>query len=241
MINVLIPMAGSITYDGNQYAYPKPLTEVKGQPMIQGVLEDLNAINKSINYIFAVNEADCKQYHIDNVLQLLTNNSVEIIRVVGDTAGSACTALLAIDSINNDTPLIISNMDQKFDCDLSEYIDAFKQRDLDAATICFNSVHPRWSYALTNDDGQVIETSEKRPISHNAIAGLFYFKHGKDFVKAAMQSIYKDASVNGSYYIAPVLNEMILDGKKLGISLVENDKYHTFYSPQLLEEYNRIS
>ena len=239
MINVLIPMAGPICYDSGNYIYPKPLTEVKGEPMIQKVIEDLNTIDYEINYIFAVNESDCKKYHIDNVLQLLTNNKAEIIRVAGSTAGAACTALLAIDSINNDIPLIISNADQKFDTEIGSIIKRFQERSLDAATICFKSVHPRWSYALTNEDGFIVETSEKRPISNQAIAGLFYFKHGKYFVESAMKSIFKDASVNESYYIAPVMNEMILEGKKLGISQVNNEDYHTFYTPQLLEEYNR--
>jgi len=240
MINILIPMAGkSVYFDNSNYIYPKPLTEVKGRPMIQGVIENFNSIKEDVNFIFAVNKEDCKKYHIDNVLQLLTSNNTDIIRIDAETAGAACTALLAIDSINNDTPLIISNADQYFSCGLDSFIQDFKKRDLDSAVICFDSVHPRWSYALTDKKEYIIETSEKRPISNQAIAGVFYFKHGKDFVEAAMKSIVKDASVNGVYYVAPVLNEMILDGKKLGLKSVDNSKYHTFYSSQLLEEYNR--
>lgn len=240
MINVLIPMAGkSVYFDNSNYIYPKPLTEVKGQPMIQGVIENFDTIDQDINYIFAVNKEDCKKFHIDNVLQLLTNDSANIIRVDAETNGAACTALLAIDHINNDVPLIISNADQYFNCSLDGFVQDFKSRNLDSAVVCFESVHPRWSYALTDKTNHIIETSEKRPISNHAIAGIFYFKQGKDFVDAAMKSIVKDASVNGSYYIAPVLNEMILDGKKLGLSFVKNSDYHTFYSSQLLEEYNR--
>ena len=240
MLNILIPMAGSsIFFENSSYLYPKPLIEVKGRPMIQRVIENLNTINEEINYIFAVNAEDCRKFHIDNVLQLLTNNKAEIIRVDNNTGGGACTALLAIESINNDDPLIISNADQCFDCSIDDFIKSFRKRDLDAAVVCFDSVHPRWSYVLTDENEAIVETTEKRPISNKAIAGLFYFKHGKDFVQSTMKSIFKDASVNGSYYIAPVINEMVLDGKKLGISTVENEKYHTFYSPQFLEEYNR--
>ncbi|VAW58677.1 Glucose-1-phosphate thymidylyltransferase [hydrothermal vent metagenome] len=241
MLNVLIPIAGkSIFFDNSSYIYPKPLLEVKGKPMIQRVVENLNTLDEDINYIFAVNADDCRQFHIDSVLKLLTNDSVEIIRVDNDTGGIACTALLAIESINNDESLIIANADQYFDVPMNSFVSDFRQRALDAAVICFDSVHPRWSFALTNEAGEIVETSEKKPVSNNAIAGLFYFKKGRDFVGAAMKSIFKDASVNGSYYIAPVLNEMVLEGKNLGISTVDNDSYHTFYSPQLLEEYNRM-
>ncbi|NOY63504.1 MAG: nucleotidyltransferase [Gammaproteobacteria bacterium] len=240
MLNILIPMAGkSVFFEHSNYMFPKSLSEVRGQPMIQCVIEDLNTIDEDINYIFAINKEDCKKFHLDNVLKLLTDDKAEIIRVDGETSGAACTALLAIESINNDDPLIISNSDQKFDCRLDSFIKDFVQRDLDAGVICFNSVHPRWSYALTDESGRVVEASEKRPISKQAIAGFFYFKHGKDFVRAAMESIVKDASIGGNYYIAPVLNEMILSNKNIGIGSVENKNYHTFYSPQLLEEYNR--
>jgi len=240
-MNILIPMAGkSIFFENSNYIYPKPLTEVRGQPMIQGIIEDLSSIKGELNFIFAVNKEDCKKFHIDNVLRLLTNNKVNIISVDGETSGAACTALLAIDHINNDEPLIISNADQKFDCEMNQFISSFTERDLDAGVICFESVHPRWSYARTDEQGYITETSEKNPISKQAIAGLFYFKHGKYFVEAAMNSIFKDANVNGLFYIAPVFNEMLLDGKKLGLSTVDNSDYHTFYSPQLLEEYNRV-
>ncbi len=240
MLNILIPMAGNaVYYKDSNYIYPKPLTEVKGRPMIQGVVENLEAIEGDLRFIFAVNKEDCKKFHIDSVLQLLTKNNAEIIRVEGNTAGAACTALLAVDYINNDDPLIISNSDQLFNCSLNDFIINFSKRKLDAAVICFDSVHPRWSYALTDDNGLIIETSEKRPISKQAIAGFFYFKKGKYFVKAAMDSITKDANINGNYYIAPVYNELVLGGKKMGIGVVDNDQYHTFYSTQLLEEYNR--
>lgn len=232
-------MAGqSIFFDNSNYIYPKPLLEVRGKPMIQHVIENLSTISEEINFIFAVNASDCRKYHIDNVLNLLTDNKSIIISVENDTAGAACTALLAIDEINNDDPLIISNADQCFDGSLDMFISSFKERNLDAGVVCFDSVHPRWSYARL-EDGQIVEASEKRPISRQAIAGLFYFKHGQYFVEAAMKSIYNDASVEGNYYVAPVINELVLGNKTLGICQVENKDYHTFYSPQLLEEYNR--
>jgi hypothetical protein len=53
------------------------------------------------------------------------------------------------------------------------------------------------------------------PISRNAIAGTYYFKHGEDFARAAMKMILKDSNVNGFYYNSQVFNELILEGKKI--------------------------
>jgi len=83
----------------------------------------------------------------------------------------------------------------------------------------------------------VVETAEKRPISRHAVAGLYYFKKGHDFVDSAMSMIQKDSSVNGSFYISPTLNEMILKGKVITTTSVNTDDYHTFYTPQKIKEY----
>jgi len=239
MLNILVPLAGeSAFFENSNYIFPKPLAEVRGKPMIQGVIEDLGNIEAEKRYVFIVNGSDCKQYHLDSVLKLLAGECSVQVRIDKQTAGAACSSLLAIDYINNDDALIISNADQCFDQNLNDYITRFQNRNLDAGVICFESVHPRWSYVATDKNGLVIEASEKRPISRDAVAGIFYFKHGRYFVDAAMKSITKGASVDGKFYIAPVLNELILDSKKIGIEHIDNNDYHTFYSPQMLEDYN---
>ena len=63
--------------------------------------------------------------------------------------------------------------------------------------------------------------AERKRISDNVIAGLYYFTRGSYFVKYAEQMIKKDKRVNGEFYIAPVYQEMIEDGKKISIDPVE--------------------
>jgi hypothetical protein len=74
-----------------------------------------------------------------------------------------------------------------------------------------------WSYAATGDYGFVTEVAEKNQISNNATAGIYYWRHGSDFVKYAEQMIKKDIRVNNEFYVGPVYNEAILDGKYIGI------------------------
>jgi dTDP-glucose pyrophosphorylase len=101
-------------------------------------------------------------------------------------------------------------------------------------------VNPRWSYVRTNDQNYVIDTAEKRPISKNAIAGLYLYKKGSDFVRYGMDSIKHGSSVDGKYFIAPVFNEFILAGKKVGHYSVDNANYHSFYSPKKIEEFENL-
>lgn len=240
MINILLPMGGrSQFFDPEEYPFPFPLIEIFDKSIIEMVIDNYRAIDIKKHFIFVVPEGDCIQYHIDSVLNLLTANQCDIVKLTGETKGAACSCLFAIEHINNDLPLIIANSDQIIDEDLNEIIKYFQDNNADAGVICFESVHPRWSYARIDSEGRVIETAEKRPLSKNAIAGFIYFKRGRYFVQAAMQSIKKDCNVNGKYYITPTLNELILDGKHVMFYRVDNSKYHTFYAPQKIKEYEQ--
>lgn len=239
MINILIPLAGKNQFFPEaEYPFPKPLIEFNGKTMIEHIIDNFSTIQKEKQFIFIVNSEDCKKYHLDNVLNILTHHTCKIIKLDNETKGAACSAMMAVEYIDNDTPLIISNADQLFDICLDEVINTFESSD--AGVITFESIHPRWSYVRLDSENKVTETAEKRPISRSAIAGFYFFKNGKDFITSASKIIKKDASINGLYYISPVLNEMVLENKIINIFQIENDKYHTFYTPQKIKEYERL-
>ena len=240
MINVLIPLAGKNQFFPEaEYPFPKPLIEFNGKTMIEHIIDNFSSIQKEKQFIFIVNSEDCKKYHLDNVLNILTNHTCQIIKLDNGTKGAACSAMMAVEYIDNDMPLVISNADQLFDISLDEVIQSFEKSD--AGVITFESIHPRWSYVRLNENNLVSETAEKRPISKSAIAGFYYFKYGKDFISSASKMIKKDASVNGYYFVSPTLNEMVLENKTINIFQIENAKYHTFYTPQKIKEYERLT
>ena len=237
-MNLVIPIASNSKFFSiEDYGYPKPLIEIMGLPMIEHVIKNITQEKDFDEIIFIVNQEECDKFHLDNTLNLLSPIKPEIIKLRTDTQGALCSVLLSIEHINNDQPLIISNADQIFDRGIMDYFERFTTSDLDAACLTFSSVHPRWSYVKENEMGLVIETAEKRPISRHAIAGLYLYKKGADFIQHGMTSIKRGASIDGKYFIAPVFNEYVLSGKKVGHYSVPNEQYHTFYSPQKIEEY----
>ena len=237
-MNLVIPIAtSSLFFSLEEYGYPKPLIEIMGIPMIEHVIKNITHGNSFKKIIFIVQQDECDRFHLDNTLKLLSPIKPEIIKLRADTKGALCSVLLAVEHINNDEPLLISNADQIFDRGIADYLQSFTASDLDAACLTFSSVHPRWSYVKTNQDGLVIETAEKRPISKHAIAGVYWYKKGHEFVQSGMASIKNGSSVEGKYFISPVFNEYVLSGKKVGHDTVPNEQYHTFYSPQKIEEY----
>ncbi len=240
MINVLMPLSGgSKFFDSEEYFYPKMLIEIQGKPMVQHAIENLQTLHKNLNFIFVVKRSDCAKFHLDDTLRLLANPDCNIIMLDHETKGAACSALMAIDEINNDHPLIISNFDQIIDSDLAVLYSDLEVSNADAGCFVFDTTHPRWSFVLLDDGGFVVETAEKRPLSRNAIAGFYYFTHGKDFVETAQSMIRKLASNTDTFFVAPTFNELILKGKKIKAIRIRNDCYHSFYTPQKIEEYEK--
>lgn len=240
MLNILLLLAGqSSFFSKEEFIFPRPLIEINGKSMIQHVIENLASIRGPKKFIFVVNDEDCRKHHLDNVLRLLTDKNTEIVRVSGETNGALCSALLAIEHIDDAVPLIIANADQIIETDLNEIINHFQEAHADGAVACFETVHPRWSYVRFDQQRHIIEAAEKRPISKHAIAGLYYFASGQDFVAAGMESIKKAAHVNGAYYVSGVLNELILKQKNLVAYHLDPECYHTLYSPQKIEEYQK--
>lgn len=239
MINILLPMAGkSLHFSDNEYPYPKPLFEIGQKTIIERVITNLQSVGSIIQFIFVVSSSDCRKFHLDSTLNIITDHKCKLVKLDNDTRGAACSALMAISHIGKSQPLVIANPDQLFDTCIADLIDQFN--DADAGVITFESVHPRWSYVKHDDHGLVAETAEKRPISRNAIAGFYFFQRGEDFVNSAMSMIRKDSNVDGNFYIAPCLNELILMGKKIRTASVDPSKYHTFYTPQKIKEYEAL-
>lgn len=214
-LNVLIPMAGAGSrFSQAGYTFPKPLIEVHGKPMIQVVVEN---IGLDANYHFVVQKQHREKYNLDTMLNLIAPGC-KIIEVDGITEGAACTALLAKEFINNNEPLFFANSDQWVDWDPIEFMYRMQETNADGGIVTFNATHPKWSFAKVDDHGVVTEVAEKNPISENATVGYYYWKHGSDFVKYAEQMIERNIRVNNEFYVCPVYNQAIEDGKTIRIS-----------------------
>jgi dTDP-glucose pyrophosphorylase len=235
VVNILIPTAG-IQSDDSDSHFIKALREIDSKIAIQHVYESLKAIDDA-RFIFVIRRADTVKFHFDDTLRLL-DPDIKVIITEGDTQGSACTCMLAVDLIANDQPLIISGADQIISRNWGDIINEFQIKDYDGGAVCFDSVHPKWSYVRLGEDGLVVEAAEKRPISRYATTGQYYYKHGNDFIEAAQQMILKRASVNGKYYVCPVFNEMILAQKQIGITTIDKSQYYSLKDEYGISEYS---
>jgi HAD superfamily hydrolase (TIGR01509 family) len=216
-LNVLIPMAGAGSRFAQQgYTFPKPLIEVNGKPMIQVVVENLNI---DAHYIFIVQQDHYEKYNLKYLLNLIAPNC-DIVQVNGVTEGAACSTLLAKNYINSDAPLVMANSDQYVEWNSNECMYAFTADEIDGGIVTFEASHPKWSYAKLGDDGFVSEVAEKKVISTEATVGIYYWKHGSDYVKYAEDMIAKNIRVNNEFYVCPVFNQAIEDNKKIKVKRI---------------------
>ncbi|NIG14637.1 glycosyltransferase family 2 protein [Pantoea sp. Cy-640] len=216
MINIVIPMAGA----GSRFAKagfkdPKPLIKVHGVPMVKLVVNNLKP-QQEHRFIFIVQKKHDDEYGLSEVLKSW-EPTCEIVHANGLTEGAACTVLLAKEFINNESHLMIANSDQYVDCNINDYIDELDNNRLDGIIMTMKADDPKWSFVGFDNAGYINKVVEKEVISDEATVGIYNFRKGNDFVDAAEEMIRRNERVNNEFYVAPVYNDLIKNGAKIGI------------------------
>ena len=233
-MNVLIPMAGAGSrFEQAGYTFPKPMIDVNGKPMIQVVVDSLNIDAK---YIYVVQKEHYEKYNLNHFLRLITPNC-EIVQIDKMTEGAACTTLLAKKYIDNDEPLLIANSDQYIEWDSNEFMYSMVADDIDGGILTFTASHPKWSFAKLNKEGFVEKVAEKEPISNIATVGIYFYSKGSDYIKYTEQMIERDIRTNNEFYVCPVFNESIQDGKKIKIYHIDKEQMWGMGTPEDLKRF----
>lgn len=215
MLNIVVPMAGrGSRFATAGYTDPKPLIPVHGIPMIRVVIENLKPSTLH-RFIFVCQNEHIAAYNLREKLNAWAPGC-EIIGLDGITEGAACTVLAARHLIDNADELMIANSDQYVNCEIDAYLAAMTG-DEDGLIMTMSSGDPKWSFVGFDDDGKVIRVVEKEVISDEATVGIYNFRHGHEFVSNADQMIASNDRVKNEFYVAPVYNYMIRQGKRIGV------------------------
>ncbi len=141
---------------------------------------------------------------------------VEIITAEERARGAVCTALFAIDDINNEDELLVIYR-PLIRADVCAAVGDFRQRDLDGGLVTFPSAQPGHTRVVLDETDHVIRADEGRPVSNHAAAGYYYFRRGSDFVNACFAVIEREPSSEQPYDLPSTYNELILQQKNIGI------------------------
>ncbi len=239
-VQVVIPMAGlGSRFSEAGYAKPKPFIDVKGRTMIERVMDNLRLRDGRFVLI-------ARQAHLsvepEVRAELESRPDIRFAPIDLVTEGAACTVLTARGHLDPEAPLLIANCDQIVDFDVAAYVQDARARDLDGSILVFKDVarDPKWSFAKVDGNGLVTEVREKVAISDIATVGLYYFKRAQDFIDASVDMISRNDRVNNEFYVCPVYNYMIRDGRRIGVFYVEPDAMHGIGTPADLDAYLKI-
>lgn len=215
-MNIVIPMAGAGSrFAKAGYIDPKPLIKVHGVPMVKLVVKNLKPAQHH-NFIFIIQRAHDEAYGLTQLLKEW-EPTCNVVYSDGLTEGAACTVLLAKEFINNDAHLMIANSDQFVDCIIDDYLESMEKNNYDGIIMTMAADDPKWSYVGFDNKGFVNKVVEKEVISDEATVGIYNFRKGSEFVRAAEKMIENNDRVNNEFYVAPAYNYLIAEGEKIGI------------------------
>jgi len=216
MLNIVLPIAGrGSRFAVAGYEQPKPLIPVHGAPMIAAVVRNVRP-RCAHRFIFVALAEHLERDGMRKALTAAAPGCV-IVPVEHVTEGAACTVLLAKQHIDTDDALMLANSDQWVDIEIDDYLASMDRQRADGLIMTMQADDPKWSFVGLDRKRLVTRVVEKEVISNEATVGIYNFRRGCDFVRAAEQMIARNLRVNNEFYVAPVYNQLIEEGARIAI------------------------
>lgn len=231
-LNYIIPMAGNGSRFLTQgYQLPKYMLTARGKSLFEwSILSMPLEIGAKIIFI-ALNDHE-KSFKVTQFIeekitlinkQLNITSSYDIILLDAVTRGQAETVLYAKKLVDQTAQLAIFNIDTHFhSASLAKILLDDKLLHDGVIGAFSNPIRDaKWSYAKVNKEGIVSETAEKVAISDYALTGFYHFSKADDFFSTAESQINSNEKSCGEFYIAPMYNKLISQGRKFVIDVAE--------------------
>jgi capsule biosynthesis phosphatase len=234
-INIVVAMAGAgARFADKGFGLPKPLIPAFGEPMYRHAVRSL-PLHLAERLIFLIRQdAHTTQLRRD-IHETFAPFHPIIVDIDHLTRGQAETVLYARHKIAFHRPVLIHNADSAFE--LTSFADFPLWAD--GALLLFRGSGNKWSYADMNDEGRVTQVREKLAISPFASTGTYYFRSSVQLIDLIQQTMSREETVNGEYYIGPLYNVMAAQGQP--IRGVEVDRFISFGTPEDLRASEAIA
>lgn len=150
---------------------------------------------------------------------------ITIVKPQGSTRGALATAMLAVDFMSANTPIVLIPTNSHLNKSVFfAFLEQMIQAEYSAGTMCVRSNDPRFSYIRVHD-GKVIEVVEKKVVGNLATTGVFFFRTREIFVESAKWAFVNNQTTNSIFYISPCLNYAISKGFDIGYHVAEDWYY----------------
>jgi NDP-sugar pyrophosphorylase family protein len=233
---VVVPMSGKgLRFREFGIEAPKPLIVCKGRWLVEWSLMSVK-LELASRLIFIILKEHEHQYGVADRLRRKYGSKCHCLLEQSPT-GAASTVLLAREYLDTAEDIIVKDCDGYLVSRVHDTIDSYRDDTVSGVLPTVDLPGDRWSFARTNEDEKVLQVAEKERISGHVIAGLYYFRHGHDFVTYAEKMMRRGTQVNGEFYVAPVYQEMIEDGHTIVIHRAE--KLWDLGTPEAVRQFER--
>ena len=240
-LHIIMPMAG----EGSRFARagwttPKPLIELRGVPLFQRAIGSVAIEGVDMKYSLIVRQEHIDNQHIDKLIHDILPEA-RVFSVMKTTRGAVETCLVAEEAIDDEDAVVVMDCDLEFRSvrynELVAAALAVPAARADAgALVSFESSDPRYSYAAVDDEGRVVRTAEKEPISTHALCGAYFFGSGRDFKRIAHQLLDDGTHGKAEFYVSLLYNYLLAEGKTVRLATME--EYYSYGTPEELMKYN---
>lgn len=237
-MNFVIPMAGlGSRFTQAGYKTPKWMISTHGKTLLEWSVSSL-PLELCTRLIFIVLKEHQKKYKVREFIKHrygnLDKTKIYIFELDNPTCGQAETVYKSQHLVDRSKDLLIYNIDTCFESkslkeDLCKHL-------YDGILVTFKSKSLKFSYAVLDKKGFVVKTAEKEVLSENALCGLYHFKDPNDFFVTCKEYISKEKRTKGEFYIAPMYNDLIKQGKVFTLTKCNN--INILGTPEDLESFN---
>jgi dTDP-glucose pyrophosphorylase len=232
-VALVMPMAGrGSRFSTHGSHLPKPLLDLWGRPFFWWATESARRAFPVVEMIFVILREHVEEFAIDrNIREEYPDARFVVIPDV--TRGAAESAMIGINALNHDGPLIVNDTDHAFTVvACSGFINRLGN-DAAAGLLTFTSNDPAYSYVRLDDTGNVIGTAEKRVISTNAIAGAYVFADPSSY-RRAYEGYVADCAYN-ELFISGLYDRLLRAGEQ--VLMAQLDDHISFGTPEELERH----
>lgn len=222
-------MAGlSSRFKNAGYTLPKYMLTAHGKSLFMHSVESFKKYFDKKTFLFiAIDSVETSEF-IKNECEKLGIKKYKIVLLEFATDGQAETVYkgLKLAEINQNESITIFNIDT-FRPGFS-YPDVFDINEIDGYLETFIGSGSNWSNIKPKDAKlQSVEiTAEKKEISNYCCTGLYYWSSVKDYLRVFEK--YRANPIEkldgNEFYIAPMYNYMIKDGKDIRYNVIENNE-----------------
>ena len=208
--------------------------------------EAINFLDKSFSsyemkeiskVVLIVLENKLVEEHLNEYLSNLTAiDDFEILVLRKETSGSICTTLMAMPLLKNQT-VMISALDQIIIGEKVDITSLFKRDIYDVVIPTYKSDNPSLCYVLKDDSDNVIQLFEKKPVSSDAVLGIYIIKNFTDFSNSCNELLIKYKGFKDRiFYTSDVINNFISQDFKIDFPIIESD----YFKIRAIEDLDKV-